>query len=70
MRHCKVDLIRGIWGAFKNESYFSTTPTTAFGTPLNGQLAWEKACWIVKRSQKRMNGRPDYFVANDSCTCT
>lgn len=38
-RHGKVDLIRGIWNVFKNESRFAATPTTVFTTSLNGQLA-------------------------------
>lgn len=38
-RHSKVDLIRGIWDVFKNESRLAVTPTAVFTTSLNGQLA-------------------------------
>lgn len=66
-RQCKVDLIRGIWDVFKNELRSAATLTTAFSSRLNGQLAGRhEACQAAKYSKQHMNGRPDYFVTNDS----
>lgn len=74
-RHRKVDLIRGIWNVFKKwitprRDTDSSSGGGGGGGIRHSRSKWAAgrhgACRAAKYSQQHMNGRPDYFVTNDS----
>lgn len=69
-----MDLIRGIWDVFKNELRHRRHASSSIRRPSKwaagrwegGRAGRHGACQAAKYSEQHMNGRPDYFVTNDS----